>query len=520
MAFPYKIFKEYGYVLLLMALIFAAFSFALNNAQEGGDSALYLIGAKSLAEGTGYFDISPPEPAAFVYPPLYSVILAPIVYIFGTNYFAAKLLSLIFTVLSIFPAYLIARRFFGGTISLLISATFALNLVVLWYSHRILSDAPFLFLSLIAMLLLLKLAKGQGYFYAVSAAVFICISYLARTAGLALCLAAGLSFMIGRNLRALAILAIVMSLPFLALSSYSNIAKEHGANVYTGQFFLEDVGDPLSRKLPVPEAAARSISTIPARAYFYFLISIPQVVFPPLDIMNWFFEGSMLIPLIGFFVFLIVAIGFAAQAKRGISPLHIYSLLYLAVLLFWISWDPSAVDRFILPIALFLIIFFAEGIRTAASRIRLPAGLTAEHAVLGVLLACILVSAGSDAYYLSTIQQRTFDAKYMDFIEANEWVADHASPSDIVWSNMPKRTFLLTGLHTVGPAARSGNELLETLSMHGVGYVLASSEYGGTHEQSIAAISNRLSLVHASENGKTRVYKFNNRLNLLVDPNE
>lgn len=507
-----RVFGEYGNVLLLMALIFAAYSFALTNAQDGGDSTQYVIGAKSLAEGTGYMDISMPEPAAFVYPPLYSVILAPVVFFFGTDYFAARLLSLIFTVLSILPAYLIARRFFGGTISLLISAAFALNLVVLWYSHRVLSDALFLFISLVAVLMLMRVWSGaRGYFYALAAAVFVALAWLTRSAGVALCLAAGVSFLMRRNLAALALLAIVMSLPFLSFLAYSDLAKEGGANVYTGQFFLEDVGDPLSRKLSVPEAAARLVfSIIPARAYFYFLISIPQAAFPPLDIMDWFFGGSMLAPLLGLFVFAAVAFGFAVQARRGVSPLHFYFLFYMAVILTWISWDPAAVDRFILPIVLFLIIFFAEGIRAISLKISLPPGFTAGHAVAAALLVCIIASAGSDAYYLSTVRQRTFDTKYADFLGANEWLASHAAPGEIVWSSMPQRTFLLTGLRSIGLPDSGAGVLPETLYKYGVNYLLVSYEYGGTQDGGVAAVSDRLSVVHSSENGKTIVYKFNN----------
>ena len=59
----------------------------------GGDSAQYIVLSESLAHGTGYHAVNYPDaPFFYHYPPMFSLLLTPIILFWGRNFFLMHLL--------------------------------------------------------------------------------------------------------------------------------------------------------------------------------------------------------------------------------------------------------------------------------------------------------------------------------------------------------------------------------------------------------------------------------------------
>ncbi|UCG43830.1 MAG: hypothetical protein JSU73_04220, partial [candidate division WOR-3 bacterium] len=95
--------------LLLAISLFLVTAFLLFDPKlyTGGDNAVYLVLAQSLARGTGYTDVHLPVPTSHTqYPPGFPALLAPLVLAFGgVNVLAAKLLVLVCGVIALVFAY-------------------------------------------------------------------------------------------------------------------------------------------------------------------------------------------------------------------------------------------------------------------------------------------------------------------------------------------------------------------------------------------------------------------------------
>ena len=90
----------------------------------GGDNAGYLILAESLETGQGYRDIYLPDaPLHAKYPPFYPVLLV-ITGFFGGGLIAFKLLSALFTSVSVVLLFLLARTRFDWKVALAVAAAF------------------------------------------------------------------------------------------------------------------------------------------------------------------------------------------------------------------------------------------------------------------------------------------------------------------------------------------------------------------------------------------------------------
>lgn len=100
-------------VMLLTLVSIMLYIPRLNSFQVGAymDDANYIILAQSLARGRGFSQInlvtSPPETR---YPPGFPLILAPFVRLFPNTFLPLKLLSLLFTSLSIPLLFLLLRK--------------------------------------------------------------------------------------------------------------------------------------------------------------------------------------------------------------------------------------------------------------------------------------------------------------------------------------------------------------------------------------------------------------------------
>ena len=131
-----------------------------------GDNAIYIILAKSLVTGHGYMDIQNPIPQVEAqFPPLFPLLLAPIVAIWGTNaVFQMQALVTVFTLGSFVVAFFLFRRWLDSAFLSFAIVLGAASCDLVWeFSHKVLTELPYLFFTLLACLFVTRYATEDRW---------------------------------------------------------------------------------------------------------------------------------------------------------------------------------------------------------------------------------------------------------------------------------------------------------------------------------------------------------------------
>jgi hypothetical protein len=169
----------------------------------GGDNAGYMILAESIETGQGYRDVYLPDaPRHTEFPPVYPVLLW-VTGLFGGGLLAFKILSALFTSTTVILAFVLGRTRLGWQGAFAVAAPFALNPVLLYYSHWVLAEAPFIALTLLALWASERMADSARWLAV--ALIAALLAYLTRAGGFPLLLALLVAVGWRRNWRRLAV---------------------------------------------------------------------------------------------------------------------------------------------------------------------------------------------------------------------------------------------------------------------------------------------------------------------------
>ena len=149
------------HIFLLILLIPLLFTNIKSSHDWGDDFAQYIHQAKNISEGvsqneTGYIFNEDAFLGPRAYPVGFPLLLAPVVYYYGVDYEAINVYLSVFLVLSCFIGYFLSRRYFSAATAMITTLIIAYNPVTLNFKTEILSDIPFLFFSLLTVLLVLR----------------------------------------------------------------------------------------------------------------------------------------------------------------------------------------------------------------------------------------------------------------------------------------------------------------------------------------------------------------------------
>jgi tetratricopeptide (TPR) repeat protein/4-amino-4-deoxy-L-arabinose transferase-like glycosyltransferase len=159
------------------------------------DSCRYVILGTSLAHGQGWVDATKPVPERFmINPPLYSLLLVPAELLFPMSLAAAKVWTLCWGAAALALFYIFVRRLLGETAAGIAAFLFAFNPLFVIFSGEALSDAPFLFFLILALVLSESEESEPWKRKIYYAALVVCTSALPllREAGVAGVIAAAL----------------------------------------------------------------------------------------------------------------------------------------------------------------------------------------------------------------------------------------------------------------------------------------------------------------------------------------
>lgn len=381
------------------------------------DSAVYILGAKSLAAGDGYSYLGE---TFFQHPPGLSVLLLPFV---GERVdFAGMNRFIQFCAAGSFVAIALAlARRQGAAVAALVALLFALNPLAVRAQNIVLTEYPFLLLFFLGAWLVTP-RRGTdrvGWVAGVFGAVLIAASIHLRTVALialpALVLA-GLFRRGGRSWQGagLAALALALSLPWMlhagAAADRAPPTTQFKAIDYSTAMFRVDGQDPTSALVGLDvwgdrvATNAANLSATVGRVFLggmgggtavvFTLLLAAALVFTWLDrrsMLDWYAMGSVAVLLTMYF--------YDDRFVLPVLPLLISALLHAC----WrvgraLSPSPNGRAVYVAVASLLLVFVGASGMSEARAE---PANRLANRAADEQLAAWLLENTASDAHVLA-----------------------------------------------------------------------------------------------------------------------
>src|SRR3989344_452381 len=467
--------KNTNTALFIFAGLFFMFYFlSVTPHLDGGDTLVYLSGAEGISEGKGYVDDSTPfEAPITIYPPLLSFFISFFFLAESNAIMVSKIALAAVAAATVIISVKLYERFMGKDASLALAAITGVSLLFYWYSTKILSDLPFLFMTLASMHFFLSSAdRGFKDRSQLGISLFLlCISFYLRTVAVVLA-AAMVAYLLmkGKRNNALAFVA-VFGIVFITWFAYASIHQSNDS--YLDQFLRADVHNPDSGIITPFDLAARLFSN----AVFYFFYSIPETVFSPLQLLGQFAGRAFILPF-GLAVLLAMVWGVLEFTERhGRNVLLLFCGLYLAFMLFWGYRDESAVNRFLLPVLPILVMIFYYGLVRISALTRLGEFKVAGHGIAAVLLLLVFISSlGAGAYFIYTLDARENTQHYADLEESAVWLKQNARQGNYIYGNEWQRLHFMSGLKGfAGRTPLESNELSAFIGNNGFDYVVVTS---------------------------------------------
>ena len=400
-------------VFLLLGAVF--FGTVRDGHDWGGDFSIYILQARNFAEHKA-FDQNSFVPTAesvqnhpAVYPPLPSLVLAPIYATAGLNYRAFKYTLILFLWLSLPLYYVLAcRRGLEPLAAAAILLIFGFSSLVLSVKEMIGSDSVFLFISG-ATLLFLDLVYQRGWDErhalpaGVMTALLLMLCYLSRVTGLAIIGAFAINeFWRARRLRLFGMIAILLTAAGMIV--YTRMAS-HAAQQYNSQFPFQ------------PRAYVD-------HALFYLRTPAALWADAPALLRYTLATATLGLSLVG-----------AMQQFRQPTVAELYVALWIAVLVVYSSENM----RYVMPLIPFFSIYSVLGLVYVLSQLRLP-----DRSRRLVLAVCGIVAVSSTAFNLRAIETGVIGegVAQKSFVEVCSFLRQQ-TPADALILSWNPRVFAL-----------------------------------------------------------------------------
>ncbi len=221
--------KLSNYLLIFSIVLFViCAALLLNNiCNYTPDSANYLILSRSLATGNGYrnmfeFGNSP----HFHFPPGFSILLLPTaLFPIANSIILGKIICILFGVGALLLINSLTRRFFSPVIAVLLTFLLVLNPFYILHNVEVLSEAPFIFISLLTIILLLKTSRAISVSL-ICAALCAGFAALTRSIGASLILCGFFYFLINKKWKH-SLVFIIIALTIVLSWTFREIYVKH-----------------------------------------------------------------------------------------------------------------------------------------------------------------------------------------------------------------------------------------------------------------------------------------------------
>ena len=416
------------------------------------DDGIYLVTAKSLAEGDGYRILSlPSEAAQTKYPFLFPVALAAVWKLlpdFPANLPALRLLTLFWAAVWCRFAYLVIRREAGSVTASTVVVLTLCSPWVLFLATTPLSETMFAALLWGSLFELSKYEsetdEAAGKRWLLLAALLAGAATVTRVLGATLIGAVLITLLARRRARHASLFAGVSGILVLPWIGWTLFAAGSGADGYYSAANYSSWN--VVTNFPWVEKA-----TVLGHNLLLFLLT-PGYLFGLFD--------PRTIPLM-LVIGALVLIGLIARLRAGPGILEVFFGTYVLALLIW-PWPPI---RFLAPLYPLLLLFAWHGVLTIS---RLPHGsgtrlivlqrVTAGFAIL--LAATNLAATGTSVAGSGMIVPAPqCQDDWAEFEQVIAWIEENTPPDAVLASNLDPLLFLYTGRKAVRPFEANPVEL-------------------------------------------------------------
>ncbi|MEO0132566.1 MAG: hypothetical protein ABIK73_06550 [candidate division WOR-3 bacterium] len=406
----------------------------------GGDNAVYISLAESIASGNGYKDIFDPDnPPHTQYPFGLPLLLTPIVYVWGHNYILMKLLIIFIGLGLIYFLGRLLQQISTWEITLFVVLLTALNPYIIEYSHWILTEIPYLFFSILGIYLLERALNSQnrGLVYLIAGAGAIVYSYFIRPTGLALIAAGFLILLIKKRYKyALIYSAVILICVFPWFYRNARIGEVLGLS--QKMLMMRSVYNMESGTMTFSELINRVLANL--RIYSFTII--PQSIFyniPEHDL------GKLLLALILILPWLL---GFGHQIIKKFSLSHLYFLSYFLIVLPWHEYVST--ERYFLPVLPLFLYFVANGLITISNKLKISKSwLLGPYLVVISFISVFNIvkmaptQLNNLILYLKGDKYAGYSPDWVRFFEAAEWIKANTPENSVVISRKPPFVYLV-----------------------------------------------------------------------------
>ncbi len=517
----------------------------------GGDNAGYMILGDALRSGRGYLDLHLPEtPLHTKYPPGYPAALAVIGLVGGLQ--ASKLFSLACTAAAVWLLYRTGRNLFSERVALCASFLFAVNPVLLEYSHWVLSEAFFVGVVLLAVAAYAGLPEGTdeeaapgpgatdgsgaagggegdrpllerlralppaSWPLGLGAALF---AFLVRTAGLPLLLALLGFHALRREWRRLAVSAALVAGVAGGWIVYGQLAG--ASEGYLNELLLRNPYDPSAGTVGLAGLVERGAVNL----WTYVSAVLPGALTGQRLQGD---AGGPLTTLLGVAVSGLALSGWLARGRERIGVAELFTFLYVGLIAVWPEvWTDR---RFLLPVLPLLLLYATGAVDRVARRLEVPGRSWLAAAAAALLALPALHSAGTRAPERVRCLRAYAEgspcmaAPWSSFLDAARWSRDNLPSGSTVVNRKPRIFYWISGHR--GRVYRYTDEpelLLRDLDEAGADYVVVDQVSGTTARYLVPAVRanpERFEVIHEAGRPPTYVLRFQSGSPVAVAPRE
>lgn len=426
--------------LLLCAVLFDP------KVHTGGDSVTYVLLAESLLRVGDGFALSmvpgPPE-AHTHYPPGYPALLAPVVALFGRNFVVLKLLSVLFTTAAVVVFCLYTRRGRDPIPWLCLGLAFAVNPGLIDYSRWMLSEAPFVLVTLVALWGLRADSKaeriGPAFVVALLASV---ASFYVRSIGALLLAATSISYLVNRRWSRLVVHGVTgsaLTIPWLVRNEF----VADSASPYFAQFQLVNVYAPEAGNLDLLGFGGRLLENL----WLYAAREMPRLLVGSDS--PWATHPAL--TAAGVAVSALAVLGLVRAFRRPEAREFYVVFMGLAILLFQESVNDV---RYLVPLAPLVLIYLFDAVGALGRRFRrrAPGWSPAVIATVALVVVALWSAAARAPANLDMIRRYQsgdhyagYHPAWRNFFEAASWVADNTPAGAVVTVRKPRLFHALSG---------------------------------------------------------------------------
>ena len=429
-------------IIIVGQMILLSMQFSPDISTNGDDAVYYIIG-KSIATGQGYHNIHiVNHPVMTQYPAVLPLILS-VTDFFTDKLLYAKLIILCMGCFITLTAFYLFRRWTPNA-ALPLTLMIAVSSVLNQHSIEILSETPYILLSLLALLLFEKSVESPGKKWLFALTIFVSILPMnCRSIGLAFSAAFMLSTLLQKRYRYAAahfVLLGIAAVLFKMATAWNN--------PYLVQLLQRNAYDPEQGLATMPEMVSRIVTNIVT----YTTDILPHSIMPSL---TESYAGPA--KLIGILLVLIIGIGFVRSLFLKYRIAGIYALFYCGILSMWqTQWTSARFLSGILPILFFLFIVGltaiqelfskAEGSSFVNSLKKKYAGTLAPltlTALIGVWIAVLIAAGDSTAYQLNAANpNQKLTPDWVNFYSCADWIRENTPQSAVVVSRKAELVYL------------------------------------------------------------------------------